>query len=374
MSYSSSTLDDATPRISHYQQRRGAFQATASVQNTASIQNIVGAGALALIALTCGWTLYTNMQSARVEADFNAAAQVVRSMPGVDIAGSFEALRALQAEVPAAVRKGYASLLDPSHLLGATPGSFVKPAPVVAQQVDMTAPVQMASADPRDALPLPAAPATVVGKLAQAVPMPMSRPAGLRMPEEPNPVVRAATPPRKTSVAAAPPPEPPSIFQRLFGQPQQPGPMLAFAAPDGGVRSDGSDSASPRYDRYTAVYDIKAKTVYMPDGTRLEAHSGLGSRLDDPRFVSERMRGPTPPHLYDLTMRESLFHGVQALRLNPVGGSGAIHGRTGLLAHTYMLGPNGDSNGCVSFRNYNAFLQAYRSGQIKRLAVVASAG
>ena len=39
------------------------------------------------------------------------------------------------------------------------------------------------------------------------------------------------------------------------------------------------------------------------------------------------------------------------------GGEGAIHGRTGLLAHTYMLGPNGDSNGCVSFRDYDAFLR-----------------
>jgi len=35
-----------------------------------------------------------------------------------------------------------------------------------------------------------------------------------------------------------------------------------------------------------------------------------------------------------------------------------------------MLGPNGDSNGCVSFRDYNAFLQAYLNHHIKRLAVV----
>ena len=82
------------------------------------------------------------------------------------------------------------------------------------------------------------------------------------------------------------------------------------------------------------------------------------------------MRGVTPPHLYDLKPRESLFHGVAALRLNPVGGDEAIFGRTGLLAHTYMLGPNGDSNGCVSFKDYNAFLQAYRNGEVKRLAVV----
>ena len=86
------------------------------------------------------------------------------------------------------------------------------------------------------------------------------------------------------------------------------------------------------------------------------------------------MRGVTPPHLYDLTPRESLFHGVAALRLNPVGGEDAIYGRSGLLAHTFMLGPNGDSNGCVSFRDYNAFLNAYRNQGIKRLAVVATDG
>ena len=92
----------------------------------------------------------------------------------------------------------------------------------------------------------------------------------------------------------------------------------------------------------------------MPNGERLEAHSGLGDKLDDPRFVHVRMRGATPPGTYDLTERERLFHGVRALRLNPVGGSAAIHGRNGLLAHTYMLGPNGDSNGCVSFKNYDS--------------------
>jgi len=48
-----------------------------------------------------------------------------------------------------------------------------------------------------------------------------------------------------------------------------------------------------------------------------------------------------------------------------------IFGRTGLLAHTYMLGPGGDSNGCISFKDYYAFLDAYRKGGIKRIAVVA---
>jgi hypothetical protein len=105
--------------------------------------------------------------------------------------------------------------------------------------------------------------------------------------------------------------------------------------------------------------------------TKLEAHSGLGNMLDDPRHVRVKMRGATPPHIYDLEPREALFHGVPALRLKPVGGEGAIFGRTGLLAHTYMLGPDGDSNGCVSFKDYDAFLRAYRSQKVRRLVVVA---
>ena len=91
--------------------------------------------------------------------------------------------------------------------------------------------------------------------------------------------------------------------------------------------------------------------------------------LDDPRHVSEHMRGPTPPHVYSLKLREALFHGVRALRLTPVG-DGEVYGRSGLLAHTYMLGPNGDSNGCVSFKDYDAFIRAYDNGEVKHLVVV----
>jgi hypothetical protein len=142
--------------------------------------------------------------------------------------------------------------------------------------------------------------------------------------------------------------------------------------PRQGLRSD-----DPRRDpgsllgpyHKTAIYDISARKVYLPDGRALEAHSGLGAKRDDPRFVHVKMQGATPPNVYDLTLRESLFHGVRALRLNPVAGS-KMHGRDGILAHTYMLGPSGQSNGCVSFRNYPVFLQAYLKGDVKRLIVV----
>lgn len=35
-----------------------------------------------------------------------------------------------------------------------------------------------------------------------------------------------------------------------------------------------------------------------------------------------------------------------------------------------MLGPNGQSNGCVSFSNYSEFLNAYLKGEVARLVVV----
>ena len=149
-------------------------------------------------------------------------------------------------------------------------------------------------------------------------------------------------------------------------------PPLALA-PRPSLADIGAKPASlSQYDQFTAVYDLTAHTVYLPGGERLEAHSGLGPLRDDPAHVDEADRGATPPHVYDLTLRESLFHGVQALRLNPLGGPGSIFGRAGLLAHTYMLGPGGDSNGCVSFKDYDAFLQAFQAGRIKRLAVVGS--
>jgi Protein of unknown function (DUF2778) len=122
-------------------------------------------------------------------------------------------------------------------------------------------------------------------------------------------------------------------------------------------------------DGRTAIYDISARTVYLPSGRRLEAHSGLGDLMDNPRYVHVRMRGATPPNVYNLTLREQLFHGVRAIRLNPLDDN-RMHGRAGILAHTYMLGGNGQSNGCVSFSNYPEFLNAYLRGEVTRLAVV----
>ena len=79
----------------------------------------------------------------------------------------------------------------------------------------------------------------------------------------------------------------------------------------------------------TAVYDISARTVYLPNGQKMEAHSGLQDKM---------------------------------------------FGRDGMLAHSYMLGPNGQSNGCVSFKDYDKFLQAFLDGKVDKLVVVADLG
>lgn len=148
---------------------------------------------------------------------------------------------------------------------------------------------------------------------------------------------------------------------------------LASLAPEGGLFRQGPDLASRGYDNLTAVYDISAHAVYLPNGLSLEAHSGMGGLKDDPDHVSVPNAGATPPAVYELKPRERLFHGVQALRMIPAEGS-STNGRSGLLAHSYMLGPEGDSNGCVSIRNYDRFLKAFSDGEINRLVVVPSLG
>ena len=138
----------------------------------------------------------------------------------------------------------------------------------------------------------------------------------------------------------------PTMVEKLWGKQPSHGSLLSYASADASITGSLPDTraqnpmlgGSPPYDKQTAVYDIAAKKVYLPDGTKLEAHSGLGSKLDDVRYSHVRMQGVTPPHIYELTPREALFHGVPALRLTPIGGEDKIFGRDGLLAHTYMLG------------------------------------
>jgi hypothetical protein len=347
-------------------------------------RNIFAGSALASIVLACAWTLAAHVLGTGVDpAAVSASVQPVMgagNTQAITFSARFAALGAepegvtvvrksasVAAKIPDAIRKTYSELLDVTYSLGSPPATFSENVPgKLDRRLAMRSPPQAEPASVEE-LPLPAPAA----QLADSVPLPAPRPSALRLLAS-REIAKA-----KAAILAVTTADKPTIFEKLYGKPQPKAPMLAFASADfsdvsipNPAKASAMGNAAP-YDRSTAVYDITARMVYLPDGTKLEAHSGLGSRLDDPRYVHVKMHGATPPHVYDLEPREALFHGVPALRLKPVGGEEAIFGRTGLLAHTYMLGPNGDSNGCVSFKDYYAFLQAYRSGGIKRLAVVA---
>ncbi|GGB06241.1 hypothetical protein GCM10011491_37920 [Brucella endophytica] len=156
--------------------------------------------------------------------------------------------------------------------------------------------------------------------------------------------------------------------------------LMAFARPDnpqkGGIGQAFRDmfGSRPKAGNGIAVYDISAAKVYMPDGSVLEAHSGIGKMADNPRYVHVKMNGPTPPHTYNLRMRESRFHGVEAIRMLPVDGKNK-YGRDGFLTHSYLLrGGRAESHGCVAFRDYDRFLKAFKQGKVKQMIVVPGNG
>jgi hypothetical protein len=168
------------------------------------------------------------------------------------------------------------------------------------------------------------------------------------------------------------------------GKPEKPRTRLSHAKPSQpndekprggslfGNWMNGGGSAKAR--KGVAVYDISAAKVYMPDGSVLEAHSGIGHMADNPAYVKHKMKGPTPPHTYNLRMRERRFHGVEAIRMLPVDGKNK-YGRDGFLTHSYLLrGGRAESHGCVAFKDYNKFLNAFKKGKIQQLVVVPGGG
>jgi hypothetical protein len=149
---------------------------------------------------------------------------------------------------------------------------------------------------------------------------------------------------------------------------------LALAKPERSLFGDlfkrkGSGGGWPGHSTKVAVYDVSNATVYMPDGTKLRAHSGIGNMRDNPRYDHVTMKGPTPSGIYRLSMREKRFYGVEAIRMTSIDGRDPKN-RTGLLTHTNLLRGQIGSHGCVAFQNYQPFLTAFKRGQISTLVVV----
>src|SRR5665213_1281795 len=355
--------------------------------------NLVGGAAVACLVLGCGWAVYSNIFSTGVYPTLGSAGYdepVVKRAPVVAARSAAEnikeAFAALPAQSPAIAKSVTVASISPTQF---------------NERFTAAEPQGVVSAAPAEAAAAPA-PKIVAPKLAEA-PKPMSAPrlaeaqkakeaapaqVALNVPpppeakpaKGPGSTIRDMAQRAKAAVMSIASNDRLSITAKLWGKQPSRGSLLSYASADASITGSLGETERPQnpalggsapYDRSTAVYDISAHMVYLPDGGKLEAHSGLGDKLDDPHSANIRMRGVTPPHIYELKPREALFHGVPALRLNPIGGEETIFGRSGLLAHTFMLGPNGDSNGCVSFRDYNAFLNAYRHQGITKLAVVA---
>ncbi|WCK01283.1 DUF2778 domain-containing protein [Agrobacterium tumefaciens] len=250
----------------------------------------------------------------------------------------------------------------------------LKPSAIVDSALGRTSEVAYQSAVPQHpafevALARPQIEEEASSLLPDDVPLPSFRPE-IASAEAVEPSPRPAVP-AKTEVASAPAFDAPLPLRAPAPPKQSTGAMLAFAKPDNPMREPSKMDAVPWPDRGngTAIYDISSGVVHMPNGEKLEAHSGIGKMRDNPDYVHVRMRGSTPPSSYRLTMREARFHGVEAIRLTPESGVNP-HGRDGLLAHTYMLAKRGESNGCVVFRDYPRFLAAFKRGEIKRMVVV----
>ena len=354
-------------------------------------QNVLGAALIGCVVLGAGWTVYSNIFAASVYPTVGSNGYdepVVKRAPKVALREAGDAIKEAFALLPDRLQVAAPisrEMFNERFAAAATQGVESNAASAVAQApatkvADTAKPGVIAKV--AEALK-PSAPAKVADKTAdkakrapdaqmqlasadpaEIVPAPEAKPKSFA--DRAKAAVMSITGPRQ------------SMVEKLWGKREPSGGLLAYASADASVTA----SIAPReqnpmlggsapYERDTAVYDITAKTVYLPDGTKLEAHSGLGSNLDDPRSSRVRMRGVTPPHIYTLKPREALFHGVPALRLTPIGGQDKIFNRDGLLAHTYMLGGTGQSNGCISFKDYYAFLDAYRNKGIRRLAVLA---
>jgi hypothetical protein len=349
---------------------------------TVTSQSLFTASAVIGLVIGCGWTVYANIFAASPYpeiGDVSFDAPVARRFADVSVRTITRPEQPVIA-APDSVPAGPAlSFVD--RFAAASPQG-VAPAPVREELVKV-------AVAPK-AEPLKVAEAPKEATKAREIPKEASKEAAKFQLASVSPTAPPDDPPKgmakirdmaqraKSAIMSIASADRQSIVEKLWGKEGSHNPVLAYASADAGSVTGSITreqnpilGGSPPYDRDTAVYDITAHTVYLPDGTKLEAHSGLGSNLDDPHSSRIHMRGVTPPHIYTLKPRESLFHGVAALRLTPVGGEDAIYGREGLLAHTFMLGPNGDSNGCVSFRDYNAFLSAYHNQGIRKLAVIA---
>src|ERR1700759_264560 len=286
---------------------------------------LFGGAAAACLVIGCGWTVYSNIINASAYPTIGSADHVEAVVRRPKLA---------ERSNVQVVHETFAALAEQRPVVASITQDMFNERFSAAQPTSVAS--NVASAAPVEAPKLAAAEAPKIveaPKLAEAPKTKDAAPAQLAL-NVPPPVVPAPAPRAaeakpsklrdmasraKAAVMSIASNEKQSIVEKLWGK-EPSHSLLSYASADAsaitgsvGREQNPMMGGSPPYDRDTAVYDITAHTVYLPDGSKLEAHSGLGENMDDPRSQKIRMRGVTPPHIYTLKPRESLFHGVAAL-------------------------------------------------------------
>jgi len=181
-----------------------------------SSQTIPGALALALSVLFGVWILYVRPAAAPVEAPAVAAAVSFAPNP-------------------------YGGLFDPKLSSGSAPVSLARSFPLKSTFGSILPAPAAAIAEPENVLPLPR---RAVPQIAESAPLPIPRPAELGLPasHSPSPAGRRLAQENRKTVFPTTPADNRTFFEKLFGMPQSSGPVLAYAAPEGGVLGNPTKS------------------------------------------------------------------------------------------------------------------------------------
>src|SRR5580700_1471153 len=174
-------------------------------------QTIPGALTLALSALFGVWILYLRPAAAPYAVEAPAAA------PAVALASN-----------------PYGGLFDPRSSSGYAPVSLAQSLPLKSTFESILPAPAAAIAEPENVLPMPR---RAVPQIAESAPLPIPRPAELGLPasHSPSPAGRWLAQQNRKTVFPTTPADNRTFFGKLFGMPQPSGPVLAYAAPEGGV-------------------------------------------------------------------------------------------------------------------------------------------
>ena len=274
--------------------------------------NLAGTAAVACLVLGCGWTVYSNILSASVfptlgsarydEPVIKRASAVAARSAAQNINDTFAALPEQPPVIakPATVASISATMFNERFAAAEPQGvaSAVAAEPAVAAAPKIPAPKLAEAPKPVTAPKLAEAPKpkeAAPAQLALNVPAPASSSPEAKPAKPSGSSIRDMAQRAKAAVMSIATNDKPTVFEKLWGKPPSHGSLLSYASADASVTGSLGPTQNPAlggsapYDRSTAVYDISAHMVYLPDGSKLEAHSGLGDKLDDPRSAPIRI-------------------------------------------------------------------------------------